>query len=391
MSQPWLKFYPSDWRSDPALRMCSIGAHGLWIGMLCVMHEAGGFLRVNGVVPTESQLAMILGWPAETIQGLLGELEAAGVFSRDETGTIYSRRMVRDIEKAAIHKANGLRGGNPSLNPPVDPPVTPADNQGVNPPVNQPHKPPDNQLVKGGDKAQIPDSRVQTPESDSEIREPEKKKERARAALAHGWPEDFFEQFWSEYPHKQARPKAKKALERVAKSGKVGFEALMAGLERYKAAKPEGISWAYPATWINDERWDDKPAAAARQPIKPRFSGTVRGMVRASNKTRLERFGKGLEPGDEWYDALQEDLALEAERKGERPYQTGVTIDVTPSKRRPPAATGFPAPPPRGNATVAGMAAQAERIRRERFGDDYQQQADEIVDDGEFLEFKANE
>jgi len=50
MKQPWLKFFPSDWRADPALRMCSLAARGLWIEMLCLMHEARphGSLLVNG-------------------------------------------------------------------------------------------------------------------------------------------------------------------------------------------------------------------------------------------------------------------------------------------------------------------------------------------------------
>lgn len=40
MSDPWLKFYPTDWRSDPALKMCSLAARGLWIEMIALMHEA---------------------------------------------------------------------------------------------------------------------------------------------------------------------------------------------------------------------------------------------------------------------------------------------------------------------------------------------------------------
>ena len=37
---PWLKFYPRDWRGDQALRLVSLHARGLWIELLCVMHEA---------------------------------------------------------------------------------------------------------------------------------------------------------------------------------------------------------------------------------------------------------------------------------------------------------------------------------------------------------------
>ena len=40
MDNPWMKFYTADWRSDPALRMCSMAARGLWVEMICLMHEA---------------------------------------------------------------------------------------------------------------------------------------------------------------------------------------------------------------------------------------------------------------------------------------------------------------------------------------------------------------
>jgi hypothetical protein len=63
MNRPWMKFYPSDWRADPALRMCSIAARGLWIEMICLMHEAAprGSLRVNGQAVSEGQLAALAG------------------------------------------------------------------------------------------------------------------------------------------------------------------------------------------------------------------------------------------------------------------------------------------------------------------------------------------
>lgn len=141
-----MKFYPSDYRADPALRMCSIGARGLWMEMLCVMHEAvpRGFLLVNGKAVSERQLAGLAGVTTEETREFLLELEDAGVFSRGDDGTPFSRRMRRDDEKAGRDKANGKSGGNPKLT-------------GVNPPDN----PQPNPRVDEGDKAQIPESRSQ--------------------------------------------------------------------------------------------------------------------------------------------------------------------------------------------------------------------------------------
>lgn len=96
--QPWMKFYPADWQSDQALRLCSLAARGLWIECMAIMHRAVpyGHLVVNGRAVTEAQLGVLAGAPPDQITQLLGELEAAGVFSRTRAGVVYSRRMVED-------------------------------------------------------------------------------------------------------------------------------------------------------------------------------------------------------------------------------------------------------------------------------------------------------
>jgi hypothetical protein len=70
--------------------------------MLCLMHEASprGSLLVNGKPVTDRQLANLCGVPARDAAALLSELDEAGVFSRDEDGTIFSRRIRRDHAKA---------------------------------------------------------------------------------------------------------------------------------------------------------------------------------------------------------------------------------------------------------------------------------------------------
>lgn len=131
MSNPWMKFYPADWRSDAALRSCSIGARGLWMEMLCIAHECSprGALAINGNPITTQTLASLAGLRLPEVRKLLAELEAAGVFSMSADGTIYSRRMFRDEERAARDRENGRHGGNPLLKP-----------KGVNPPHNQTDK-----------------------------------------------------------------------------------------------------------------------------------------------------------------------------------------------------------------------------------------------------------
>jgi len=142
---PWLKFYASNWRSDPALKMCSMAARGLWIEMICLMHEATpyGHLLVSGRSPTDTQLAVLVGAPSEQIPELLRELEQAGVFSRTKEGVIYSRRLTRMQKKAATARKNGQRGGNPKLRKQKENPAS------------------DNQSLKGHVKPQRPEARDQ--------------------------------------------------------------------------------------------------------------------------------------------------------------------------------------------------------------------------------------
>lgn len=123
MKRPWVKFFPADWRADPKLRSCCMAARGLWMEMLCLMHEAEpcGYLTLNGKPVTDRQLASLAGASVKDVCAWLSELEESGVFSRDEDGKIFSRRILRDVEKEATDKANGKRGGNPSLKRGVNP------------------------------------------------------------------------------------------------------------------------------------------------------------------------------------------------------------------------------------------------------------------------------
>lgn len=151
--QPWFKFYPSDWAGDRKLRMCSIGARGLWVELLCVMHEAEpyGHLVTDGRAVTNRQIAALAGITAIECGRFMAELESAGVYSRTDDKTIFSRRMVRDKAKADQDRKNGKGGGNPI--------ITGEDNRGVNPPDN------------GVDKAQKLETSSRTSESIIKTRE----------------------------------------------------------------------------------------------------------------------------------------------------------------------------------------------------------------------------
>lgn len=153
MGNPWLKFYPQDWRADEKLRNCSLAARGLWVEMLALMHRSKsyGYLLVNGKPATDAQLAVQVGSLPDEVSELIGQLESEGVFSRDRRGWIYSRRMVRDARKARDSRENGKKGGNPNLCSEKENPTW------------------DNPRDNGEVKAQIPEARKEKEEREEKI------------------------------------------------------------------------------------------------------------------------------------------------------------------------------------------------------------------------------
>jgi hypothetical protein len=106
-------------------------------------------------------------------------------------------------------------------------------------------------------------------ESDTDTDTDTEKKETTRAVRADA-PSGFIE-FWAHYPNRIGRGAAVRAF--VKARSKADQVTIMAGLARY-AAKQDDRPWCNPATWLNQERWLDAPAAqgppraAAQQPVK---------------------------------------------------------------------------------------------------------------------------
>ena len=117
MKRPSFQFYPADWLRDTALRSCSPGARGLWIDMICFMHEGNpyGHLKVGNKVILPPNLASMVGATLPDVVGWLDELNQAGVYDFAESGEIFSKRMVRDECLRNKRAEGGKLGGNPNL------------------------------------------------------------------------------------------------------------------------------------------------------------------------------------------------------------------------------------------------------------------------------------
>lgn len=113
VDRPWLPFFTRDWRSDLNLRAVSPAARGLWIDLICLMHEGQpyGHLSKHSVPIPPADAALMLGYSSPLFNDLLSELERGGVADRDsESGAIFSRRMVRDEHLRAARSAAGKSG-----------------------------------------------------------------------------------------------------------------------------------------------------------------------------------------------------------------------------------------------------------------------------------------
>lgn len=117
MKRPSFQFYPADWLRDTALRSCSVGARGLWIDMLCFMHEGNpyGHLKVGNKVILAPNLSGMVGATLDDVEGWLDELRQAGVYDIAEDGSMQSRRMIKDENLRNMRAAGGKLGGNPAL------------------------------------------------------------------------------------------------------------------------------------------------------------------------------------------------------------------------------------------------------------------------------------
>lgn len=116
---PAFQFYPADWRKDPGVQSLSWADRGVWIEIICLMHESprrGVLLMPSGAPMTSTSLARIIGLPLKQTNSCVERLIASGVASREEeSGALVNRRMVRDEEARKRQGQAGKTGGSPAL------------------------------------------------------------------------------------------------------------------------------------------------------------------------------------------------------------------------------------------------------------------------------------
>jgi len=115
-------------------------------------------------------------------------------------------------------------------------------------------------------------------------------KARRRKGDITGLVDEFDSAVWPIYPHKVAKPAALKAW--CSARQRADLDTILAGLKRY-VAKSDDRPWCNLSTWLNQDRWEDRPAAPpARAP--PAGSGGRERM-----RERQERAIRNLRGDDD--------------------------------------------------------------------------------------------
>lgn len=219
----WFRVY-DDIIDDPKVQRLSPELFRHLINIWCLAS------RNAGVLPPVSDIAFGLRVKPDKANKILGELRILCLIDDDETGCRphnWDRRQFKSDGSTERVKRfrNAQRNGDETLHHPFP----------------------------------KQDQTTETETEQIQIQSRVEKKERARGALAPGWPDDYAEVFWEAFPNKVGKQDAFRKLEKLAKAGAVQFSELMEALRRY-ANKTDDRPFCNPATWIHQGRWTDVPA-----------------------------------------------------------------------------------------------------------------------------------
>ena len=216
---------------------------GAYIRLLCLQHQKGHL--------TETEMLSVCGERDEVI---------FAHFKQDDDGLYFNGRMDSEIEKrqkdASASRANGKKGGRPKKE---EEPAIYSDNEleeNLNKTQGKPKQNP--QVPKSKPKQNLTeneneDENINDLENGSLLANDSSTNTRACTR------EDDFEKFWAVYPRKVGKGAARRAFAKI----RVPVGELIAAVEEQKRSeqwrKDGGQFIPHPATWLNQERWEDEP------------------------------------------------------------------------------------------------------------------------------------
>jgi hypothetical protein len=107
------RWFWSDWSGDPAVRRLTPAERGLWIDLLAlaaVAQPTGYVCDERGNPLSYEEIARFANTTPTDAESLIAAILAKGVASRDRTGRIWNRRMVRDVALSEKRRRSGVDG-----------------------------------------------------------------------------------------------------------------------------------------------------------------------------------------------------------------------------------------------------------------------------------------
>lgn len=274
MRRPSFQFYPADWRNNANLRRCSPAARGIWIDVMCVLHDSDEYGVVRWPLV---DLANSANAPIKLVRELVEKCVLKGHDKRLQAAFIYvprsgrkdgepvtllaiqdgpvwySSRMVKDEYVRTIRGESSRFGEGNSESPKAAP------------------KPP------FGD-----GSTSSSSTTSSSLRSEDNSSGQAESK----YPTEF-EEAWTAYPDRPGRSKADacKAWKARVKAG-ADADVILAGVRRYaaycQAMKTEPNFIKQPATFFGPGEHYLADWTPAAQVVRPSFGGNKHSAAAAA-------------------------------------------------------------------------------------------------------------
>ncbi len=148
------------------------------------------------------------------------------------------------------------------------------------------------EVSEAADAAEAIDANQHTRSSSASAGTDRKRRSRRHGGDITGLTAEFDTHVWPLYPQKVARKTAAKAW--ASARQRADFDTIMDGLKRY-VAKRDDRPWCNLSTWLNQDRWTDRPAAApARAPPSPSGRQSRSEQIRDHNRRVSEALHKRM-------------------------------------------------------------------------------------------------
>lgn len=244
---PYLKFYTADWLADPRVRSLTLEERGFYFDLLCLMWQQSPGYKLPESCPG---FAQVLGITRAKVGRLLAKLQAKlGQSLLIIDGEIISPRLKKECVRA-----NNIREK-----------LSDAGKQGGRP------------KKANGFEGKKPNIVIVEAEADTDTKE-----DPPIAPQGGNVHEERFDQFWSAYPKKTGKGAAKKAWTKIKPSAAL-LQKIMTALEWQTKSeqwtRERGQFIPNPATYLNQERWEDEPPTIPRaSPLSEKGQRTAANM-----------------------------------------------------------------------------------------------------------------